>query len=165
MQQSEIAELIKTLSVGVYGIGVHHLEEAHLFTASWVMPVSFDPVLIALSINPMHRSYEMLKKSGVFTINVIGQAHADLAEKLAGPGNRLEGLEWFRGDTACPLLKSALAYCECRVLHNYPSGDHHLIVGEVLGGLIQHPDDRRLLYAETGNLDGAVRLFPETLGG
>ena len=85
MQQTEIAQLIQTLSTGIYGIGVHHDGEQRIFTASWVMPVSFDPVLIALSINPQHRSYPILKQEGFFSINVIGLDQAELAEKLATP--------------------------------------------------------------------------------
>lgn len=163
MQQAEIAELIKTLSTGIYGIGVQHAGEVRIFTASWVMPVSFDPVLIALSINPIHRSYQILRENGFFSINVIGHDHPGLAEKLAGPGDRLQGLKWLKGHSACPLLENALAHVECRVLHDYPAGDHQLVVGEVLGGSIRNPSERRLLYAETGNLDGAIALFPESL--
>jgi flavin reductase (DIM6/NTAB) family NADH-FMN oxidoreductase RutF len=49
-----IAALFKTLTQGVYLIGVAHGEERNAFTAAWVMQVSFDPVLLALSINPLH---------------------------------------------------------------------------------------------------------------
>lgn len=165
MHQAEIAALIRTLSTGIYGVGVHHHEEDRIFTASWIMPVSFNPVLIALSINPHHRSYQMLKKSGVFSVNVIGQDHAELADKLAGPGDRLQGLEWFKGITSCPLLKCAIAHLECRVEQEYPAGDHQLIVGALMGGSILKPHTQRLLYAETGNLDGSIALFPEHLPG
>lgn len=163
MQQAEIAGLVKTLTTGIYGIGVHHGGVEHIFTASWLMPVSFDPVLIALSVNPHHRSYPMIRESGVFAINVIGQDHSELAEKLAGPDDRLKGLEWVRGGTGCPLLECALAHLECRVVDIYPAGDHQLIVGKILGGSLKKPHTHPLLYAETGNLDGAIGLFPEQL--
>ncbi|MEN9680473.1 MAG: hypothetical protein RLZZ627_366 [Pseudomonadota bacterium] len=163
MHQAEIAELIKTLSTGIYGIGVHHAGEQRIFTASWVMPVSFNPILIALSVNPHHRSYQLLKQSRSFTINVIAQDHAELAEKLAGPGDRLQGLRCTEGLNGCPLLELALAHLECQVIHEYPAGDHHLIVGKLQGGSLRNPKGIPLLYAQTGNLDGAIALFPEKL--
>ena len=53
---SSIAALFRTLTQGVYVIGVAHGEERNAFTAAWVMQVSFDPLLLALSINPGHSS-------------------------------------------------------------------------------------------------------------
>lgn len=163
MQQAEIAQVIKTLSTGIYGIGVHRAGEPWIFTASWVMPVSFDPVLIAVSVNPNHRSYPMMKQGGCFSINVIDQGHGDLAAKLAGPGDRLQGLDWVEGITHCPLLDSALAQIECRVIEDYPAGDHRLIVGKVIQGQQINPEGTPLLYTDTGDLDGAISLFPERL--
>jgi len=163
MHQSEIAELMRTLTTGIYGIGVHHLGVHRIFTASWVMPVSFDPVLIALSVNPLHRSYQILTQNGSFSINVIGQKNADLAEKLSAPGDRLQGLQWRAGSLGAPLLDLAIAHLECRVVHEYPAGDHHLIVGKLVGGSLRDPQGVPLIYAETGNLDGAVTLFPQAL--
>ena len=49
-----VAALFKRLTQGVYVVGVAHGEERNAFTASWVMQVSFDPLLLALSINPHH---------------------------------------------------------------------------------------------------------------
>ena len=39
-----------------------HGEARNAFTAAWVMQVSFDPLLLALSINPHHSSYRLLKE-------------------------------------------------------------------------------------------------------
>ena len=45
---SSIAALFRTLTQGVYVIGVARGEERNVFTAAWVMQVSFDPLLLAL---------------------------------------------------------------------------------------------------------------------
>jgi flavin reductase (DIM6/NTAB) family NADH-FMN oxidoreductase RutF len=47
------------------------------FTAAWVMQVSFDPLLLALSINPHHSSYGLLKEARAFSVNVL---EAELVE-------------------------------------------------------------------------------------
>ena len=50
-----VAALFQRLTQGVYVVGVAHGEVRNAFTAAWVMQVSFDPLLLALSINPHHR--------------------------------------------------------------------------------------------------------------
>ena len=58
---SSIAALFRTLTQGVYVIGVAHGDKRNAFTAAWVMQVSFDPLLLALSINAHHSSYALLR--------------------------------------------------------------------------------------------------------
>ena len=61
-----IAALFQRLTQGVYVVGVAHGEVRNAFTAAWVMQVSFDPLLLALSINPHHSSYAAAEEeSGV----------------------------------------------------------------------------------------------------
>jgi flavin reductase (DIM6/NTAB) family NADH-FMN oxidoreductase RutF len=64
--------LFKQISLGVYVIGVSDGERQNAFTAAWVMQVSFNPPLLAISINPEHYSYQLLQKGGVCTVNVLG---------------------------------------------------------------------------------------------
>jgi flavin reductase (DIM6/NTAB) family NADH-FMN oxidoreductase RutF len=45
-----IAALFQCLTQGVYVVGVANGEMRDAFTAAWVMQVSFDPLLLALSI-------------------------------------------------------------------------------------------------------------------
>ena len=65
--------LQQMLSQGVYVVGVGKGLETNAFTAAWVMQVSFAPILLAISINPEHRSYRLLKKSGVCSVNFLSQ--------------------------------------------------------------------------------------------
>jgi flavin reductase (DIM6/NTAB) family NADH-FMN oxidoreductase RutF len=58
-----IAALFQRLTQGVYVVGVAHGAVRNAFTAAWVMQVSFDPLLLTLSINPHHSSYRLLKES------------------------------------------------------------------------------------------------------
>ena len=57
-----IAPLFQRLTQGVYVVGVAHGGVRNAFTAAWVMQVSFDPLLLTLSINPHHSSYRLLKE-------------------------------------------------------------------------------------------------------
>ena len=56
-----IAALFQSLTQGVYVVGVAHGEVRNAFTGAWVMQVSFDLLLLALSINPRHSSCGLLR--------------------------------------------------------------------------------------------------------
>jgi flavin reductase (DIM6/NTAB) family NADH-FMN oxidoreductase RutF len=45
-------DLFRRLTNGVYIVGVAHGAARNAFTAAWITQVSFDPLLIALSVNP-----------------------------------------------------------------------------------------------------------------
>ena len=80
-----IAALFQRLTQGVYVVGVAHGEVRNAFTAAWVMQVSFDPLLLALSINPHHSSYGLLKKSRAFSVNVLKKGQLELAAHYGRP--------------------------------------------------------------------------------
>ncbi|HVD32538.1 MAG TPA: flavin reductase family protein, partial [Gemmatimonadales bacterium] len=78
---SEIAELFHRLSYGVYVVGVAAGDRRDGFTAAWVMQASFDPLLLALSINSSNASYELLHAGGGFTVNILKKGQLDLARR------------------------------------------------------------------------------------
>src|SRR5712692_4190043 len=87
-RDASIAALFQRLTQGVYVVGVAHGEVRNAFTAAWVMQVSFDPLLLALSINPHHSSYGLLKESRAFSVNVLKKGQLELAAhygRSAGP--------------------------------------------------------------------------------
>ena len=57
---NEIATLCRQLSFGVYVVGAAQDERRDAFTAVWVMQASFDPLLLAVSINPQNASYPLV---------------------------------------------------------------------------------------------------------
>ncbi|MFZ2405054.1 MAG: flavin reductase family protein, partial [Methylobacter sp.] len=87
--------LVKQISHGVYVIGVGVGECQNAFTAAWVMQVSFDPLLLAISINPSHYSYQLMQKSGVCTVNVLGQEQFAIAEHFGRSApDKMAGFQW-----------------------------------------------------------------------
>lgn len=152
-------ELLKLVSHGVYVIGVSDGERRNAFTAAWVMQVSFDPLLLAISINPEHYSYQLLKAGGVCTVNVLGRDHYAVAEHFGrSAADKMAGFDWQTAMTGAPVLSSSLAYFDCRVSHYTDAGDHRIAVCEVLDGATLHPG-QPLLYNQTGDMDGSGELY------
>lgn len=151
--------LIKHLTHGVYVIGVGQGERQNAFTAAWVMQVSFQPLLLAISINPAHYSFRLLQDSGVCTVNVLGQEQYALAQHFGRAAqDKMAGFQWQQAETGAPVLSESLAYFDCRVSHYADAGDHKIAICQVLAAATLNPG-QPLLYKQTGDMDGSSRLY------
>ena len=161
-----IAALFRHLTQGVYVVGVAHGEVRNAFTAAWVMQVSFDPLLLAVSIDPHHSSYGLLKEGRAFSVNVLKKGQLELAAhygRSVGP-DKLALMEWTTGRIGAPLLLESLAWFECRVVGEHLAGDHVLVLGKVIDGKLLDSKAEPMTYRETGAMDGASALFPDVFG-
>ena len=162
------AALFQRLTQGVYVVGVAHRDVRNAFTAAWVMQVSYDPLLLALSINPTHASYPLLVAAGAFTVNVLRRGQFELARHFGTLSGRdtdkLAGQRWAPGPGGAPILLDAAACLQCRVAARHAAGDHELVVAQVTGGRVLDAAAAPMTYAETGNLDGSAALFPGSFG-
>jgi len=154
-----VETLVKQISHGVYVIGVGKDGRQNAFTAAWVMQVSFDPLLLAISINPEHYSYQLMKESGVCTVNVLGRDQYALAEHFGRSApDKMAGFQWQIAETGAPVLSESVAYFDCRVSHYADAGDHKIAVCKVVAAAtLNH--GRPLLYSQTGDMDGSSELF------
>jgi flavin reductase (DIM6/NTAB) family NADH-FMN oxidoreductase RutF len=128
------------------------------------MQASFDPLLLALSLNPQNASASLMNASGTFTVNVLKRGQLELARRFGTRSGRdqdkLEGVRWEQGRGGAPVLSEALAYFDCEVTDSVPAGDHEVIIARVVGGRILDPEAVPLPYAETGDMDGSGALYP-----
>ncbi len=157
-------DLFRRLTNGVYVVGVAHGAERGAFTAAWISQVSFDPLLVALSINPGHASYPLLLASRAFTVSILAAHQLELARHFGTQSGRdvdkLAGQPWAPNASGIPFISNAIGYLECRVLAEHEAGDHQLILATVTSGELLSPDAAVLGYRDTGNLDGSAALYP-----
>ena len=157
----------RRLTLGVYVVGVAGDGRADAFTAAWVMQASFDPLLLALSINREHASYPLLHAGGGFVVNVLKQEQLDLARAFGTLSGRdrdkLAPVRWRPGRGGAPILEGALGYFDCRLEGAMPAGDHDLVLGRVLEARLLDPEAVPLTYAETDDMDGSSALYPAEL--
>jgi flavin reductase (DIM6/NTAB) family NADH-FMN oxidoreductase RutF len=162
----EISELFHRLTAGVYVVGVADGERRDAFTAAWVMQVSFEPLLLALSINPSNASYELLHAGGGFTVSVLKQGQLELARRFGTWSGRehdkLAGVRWRPGRTGAPILDESLAYLDCELTGRMRAGDHEVVLGRVVDGKILDTKATPLTYAQTGDMDGSSALYPSS---
>ncbi|HEX3232907.1 MAG TPA: flavin reductase family protein [Gemmatimonadales bacterium] len=162
-----VEAVFRRLTLGVYVVGVAAQGQADGFTAAWVMQASFDPLLLALSINRGHASYPLLQAGGSFVVNLLKHEQLDLASRFGTQSGRdrdkLAGVRWRPSRGGAPILEDALGYFDCRLEGSMAAGDHDVVLGRVLDARLLDPKAVPLRYAETGNLDGSSALFPTEL--
>ena len=76
--------------------------------------------------------------------------------------DKLASIPWRPGKTGAPLLTDALAHFECRLVSDMDAGDHRLVLGRVVDGAIVGAAGDPLIYAQTGDLDMSVSLYPDS---
>ena len=145
--------MLRKIPHGLYICGVKDGEEMNGFTASWLMQASFQPPLIVNCVKQDSISHQMIKNSGVFAISFLEDGQKDLAQKFFKPmrrvGNKFEDVEFYLGETGCPIISDSLGYVECTVVDAVEKGDHTVYVGEVIAAGV-HREGEQLLLSTTG---------------
>lgn len=146
-------QALRTFTYGLYGISCVEGETVNIFTANWLSQVSFDPPLVAVSVENASRSLPMILRSRVFTINTLRAGQRELAGKLGKSAiqhpDKLAGIDYTIGENGCPILKDALAWVACKVRSTTEAGDSTLILAEVVdAGMVT--EGPALTMAEAG---------------
>jgi flavin reductase (DIM6/NTAB) family NADH-FMN oxidoreductase RutF len=136
MDPSIKKQALRTFTYGLYAVSCTDEGEINIFTANWLTQVSFDPPLLAVSVENDSKSLGMILRSRAFTVNVYRSDERELAGKLGKSAiqhpDKLNGIEYDLGANGCPILRDALAWVACEVKHTAPAGDSTLIVAEVV---------------------------------
>jgi flavin reductase (DIM6/NTAB) family NADH-FMN oxidoreductase RutF len=104
-------------------------------TASAFSSVSIDPPRVLVCPDRRSKTLPFLRRSGVFTVNVLASDQEALSSRFAAAGNedmRFEGLVCSTGKTGTPRLPGALVALDCRTVSLHEAGDHVICVGEVM---------------------------------
>ncbi|MFO7029777.1 diguanylate cyclase [Limnospira fusiformis CCALA 023] len=145
--------ILRTMPHALYICGVKEGDDINGFTASWVMQSSFKPPLVVNCVRNDSRSHAMIKASGVFALTFLELGQKDIAQKFFKPqrlvGSKFEDLEFYLGETGCPILSDSLGYIECNVVGSVEKGDHSVFVGEVIAAGV-HREGEILSLASTG---------------
>lgn len=131
-------------ATGVTVVTTTHAGIDHAMTANAFTSVSLEPPLVLVCVEREARFHDAVQASGVWAVSVLDDSARAVAAWLATRGRPLHGqLELVphrRGPlTGIALLEQSLATLECRTTALHPSGDHTIVVGEVLGvELLEH---------------------------
>lgn len=136
MDETAKKEALRLFTYGLYVATVGTREHQNAFTVNWATQVSFDPPLIALSVENDGHSLPIIRQTKHFALNVLGSDERDRAGRLGKPygrhpeKNEAVKFEFAEGNT--PVLADAPAWVVCEVINEMPAGDSTLMLGRVI---------------------------------
>jgi flavin reductase (DIM6/NTAB) family NADH-FMN oxidoreductase RutF len=143
----------RLFTYGLYVVTVRDGSGENGFTANWLTQVSFDPPMLAVSVENSSHSIELIRRSGIFTVNVLPSGSRELAGLLGkrweNVPDKLAQVARRPGPNGCAILDEALAYLECSVVGSIPAGDSTLLTARVVGAGVLR-EGQPLSMAEAG---------------
>jgi flavin reductase (DIM6/NTAB) family NADH-FMN oxidoreductase RutF len=153
MKRPTESELALRRSLGCFATGVTvitccaHDGRACGITANSFSSVSLDPPLILWNIARVSNSLQACLDAEHFAIHVLKSSQRHLAEQFARPVHTIfDGVEYEISADRVPILEDSLARFDCRTDTIHESGDHYIIVGEVLNH-VRSEGEPLLFYA------------------
>ena len=115
-----------------------------IMPASWVIPVSLKPLLVAVAINPGAFTHDLIDKSNEFAINV---PTGDLVRAVKQAGSissrdvdkfKAIGLHAITAlKIKAPLVEECIGHLECGVIQRLTPGDHTIFIAEVQAAQVE----------------------------
>ena len=145
LDQAAKKAVLRLFTYGLYAVTCAHEDVANAFTANWLTQVSFDPPMVAVSVENDSASLPLILASGLFAVNVYAAGERELAGALGKPraraGDKLARVPHTTSANGLPLLSGALGYVECRVTGHLVTGDSTVVAGEVIAAGLQRQDE------------------------
>ena len=115
------------------------MDKSNIITVAWTGVINSDPAMVYISVRPSRYSYNIIKETGEFAINLTTE---DLAFATDWCGVR-SGAKYDKfkemkltkekgKNVKCPLIKESPVSIECKVKEIRELGSHHMFIAEVL---------------------------------
>lgn len=115
------------------------MEEKNIVTIAWTGTVNTNPPMTYISLRPERHSYDIIRQSGEFVINLVTKRLAYACDfcgvKSGRDVDKFQELGLLAEPgiaTACPIIAESPVNIECRVKEILPLGSHHMFLAEVV---------------------------------
>ena len=114
-------------------------DRENVLTIAWTGIVNSDPPKTYISVRPSRYSYDIIKNSGVFAINLTTRSLVRAADWCGvRTGAKLDKFERCRllrekaNEIDCPILADSPLVLECRVTDVIPLGSHDMFLSDIV---------------------------------
>ena len=112
--------------------------ESNILTVAWTGTICTNPPMAYISVRPERHSYQMIKESGEFVINLTTESLIR-ATDYCGVKSGRDVDKWQechltkeKADTVkCPLIEESPVNIECKVKEIKELGSHHMFIADV----------------------------------
>lgn len=131
----------------------------NIITIAWAGTVCTNPPMVSISVRPERYSYNIIKETGEFVINLTTKELAFATDYCGVKSGRdvdkfkEMNLVPVKGSIVnAPLIKQSPVNLECKVTEIIPLGSHHMFLAEVVA---THADEKYMDENRKFNLDKA----------
>ena len=125
--------------------------QIHGMAANSISSVALEPLLVLVCIGHVRNSYQLIKESGRFAINFLGEHQQAICEYYASPPEQRSGdvgVSFSFTELGSAILDGCVAAMDCHVVDEHIAGDHSVFIGGV--DEIQVNEGRPLISYEGG---------------
>ncbi|MBQ7081982.1 MAG: flavin reductase family protein [Oscillospiraceae bacterium] len=115
------------------------MEKSNIITIAWTGIVNSDPAMTYISVRPSRYSYDLIRESGEFVINLTNDKlirATDLCGVRSGrDGDKFQLAKLTKepaSQLACPMIAESPISLECRVKQVLPLGSHDMFLAEIV---------------------------------
>ncbi len=116
-----------------------NLEKSNIVTVAWTGTLNTNPPIVYISLRPTRYSYELIKQTGEFVINLTTEQLAYATDwcgvKSGRDVDKFESMKLTKQKANfvnCPMIAESPVSIECKVIDIKEYGSHHTFVAEVL---------------------------------
>ncbi len=115
------------------------MEKSNIVTVAWTGTINSDPAMCYISLRPSRYSYNIIKNSGEFVINLTTSKLAKVTDWCGcRTGEKYDKFKEMKltkekaNFVKCPMIKESPVSIECKVKEIKELGSHHMFISEVL---------------------------------
>ena len=115
------------------------MENSNIMTVAWTGIINTNPPMLYISVRPERHSYNIIKESGEFVINLTNKELVYATDwcgvKTGAKVDKFKEMHLTKEQSKfvkCPAIKESPVSVECKVKEIKELGSHHMFVAEVL---------------------------------
>ena len=115
------------------------MEKSNILTVAWTGIINTNPAMCYISIRPERYSYNLIKESGEFVINLTTEKLTYATDwcgvKTGAKVDKFKEMNLTKEkmpNVKCPSIKESPVSIECKVKEIKELGSHHMFIAEVL---------------------------------
>lgn len=152
--KTRIAPVLGSIPSGLFIVSVRQGEEQGAFLASWIQQTSFHPPMITMAMSNDRPIGSWFQPKRIFGVHILGESHKKLLKHFAKPPKEpsqvFEGVHMHTSGYGIPVLTESLSLLECSVVQTIPTGDHTLVIGEILDARVFDMGKPKVHIRKTG---------------
>lgn len=132
----EIKGILRKLTYGLYAVTVKVGDESSGMTANWISQCSASPPMLMIAIENDSHTLALVRRSSRFFVSVYEESQRTLAARISKPWTRtpekFDGVAFVETPEGIPVPAGTLAWLECVLSSEVPSGDHVIVTAVVV---------------------------------